>query len=108
MPVVNKHFSRVKVELELTPFWWRDLAANLTSKPEHASARALLAQAVAIALELPNSQSVRIERSCFAVLVGAPRECSTGLLAQAAETCREKLHALDVSCLGLLHRPKYL
>ncbi len=95
--------SRVKVELELTPTWWRRLASNLTAKPEHAQARALLAQAVAVALELPLAQGVRIERKEFAVTVMVARDVSMELLAQAAETCREKLHALDVTCLANIH-----
>lgn len=94
---------RVKVDLELTPTWWRRLASNLTSKPEHAQARALLAQAIAIALEVPLAIGVRVERQAFSVTLAAPRDTTTELLAQVAETCRTKLHALDVTCLANTH-----
>ena len=97
---LNAHYYRHRVELELTPTWWRRLSMSLTSRPEHAPSRELLAQAIAIALELPAAHSVRVELTSFVVMVAAPHDCTIELLARAAEVCREKLHALDIGCLA--------
>lgn len=97
MPALH---SRLTVELELTPRWWHLLVPCLTSQPKHAQQRALLAQAIAIAMELPLAQSVQVERRAFKVVVHVSRDVLLEMLARAAETCRDKLHALDVTCLA--------
>lgn len=92
--------THVVVELELTPVWWRELTKKLTAKPREAPVRMLLVQAQCLALELPGVQSVVVEMRRFVVKLSVPRDASNELLCQAAGKCRDKIHALEITCLA--------
>lgn len=98
----------VKVELELTPRWWRQLTQRLEKGESFKPVRDLHARAVEVAFGLGQGvQLLKTERSSFVALVTVPSDTSLVALCEKAGRVVDELNALDTSCLDEA-RVKYL
>lgn len=99
----------VKVELELTPRWWRQLTRRLTQGTAFKPVRELHAQASEIAFKLgPGVRMLKTRRSSFIACLLVPSDTSLVALCEKAGQVVEELNKLDVGCLGDEARAKYL
>lgn len=100
--------SKLSVELEFTPSYWRPLVTDGLSPrcPEHGQAVALLARCLAAAMQLDGVVRLAVERTRLAVAVRVPVDTTLAQLCHRAGALREGLEALDHSFLAA--RAKYL
>ena len=97
-PLRGRINSPLSVELEVTPSWWTKLACNLSPRaPE--SFHLLFAQVAAIVLELRPCKRMTVERTKLHVVVHPDRDVSLAKLCEMADGIRDRLEALDISCL---------
>ena len=101
MPKVIETYDplKLRVQLELTPKWWRQLTKRLSAHPNYNDARVLHAQCIAIAMRLDGVFSLTTERERLLVLVNVPRDVLFEQLALKAGACRDAMHLLDTTCL---------
>ncbi len=92
---------KMRVELELTPKWWRQLTRHLSAHPNYNDARVLHAQCVGIAMRLDGVWSLTTERDRLLVLVNVSRDVPFEQLALKAGECRDAMHQLDTTCLKI-------
>ncbi len=98
--MVSRLRSHVTLELELTPKWWLRCTANLGGSAEAAPARAVHAQAVAIAFELGEGvMLLKTKRRKFIARVHVPVDTSLVVLCEKAGVIVDRLNALDVGAL---------
>lgn len=98
--------TRVKIEMELTPRWWRKLTEHLQDGSAYKPVRELHAQACEIAFKLGiDVDMLKTERKAFVACLTVPSNASLVTLCEKAGQLVEELNALDISCLS---RAKYL
>lgn len=91
--------TKVRIELELTPKWWRQLTKRLSAHPNYNDARVLHAQVIGLAMGIDGVFSVTTERERLLALALVPPDVTGAQLAQKAELVREAMHQLDTTCL---------